>query len=199
MTKHNLRIALTRWQKLDVGYLSAFGWAVLLCCFWCSVSGRTVWKSQNDRSTVINENVLIRLWLWCIQCLECLEECWHGSQQADAVCHSKTNKSSRPVTSPTEEKQIWVTKYDSTEINYAMTQSIYKVDITWQDTSQFPDKAARDAVVSSPLSGISGLSFDSSFLSPFLFFCLVLFLLMTRIPPYSPSDHQYKKLSRSVK
>ena len=31
----------------------------------------------------------------------------------------------------------------------------------------------------SPLSGISGLSFDSTLLSPVLFFCLVLFLFLT--------------------
>ena len=50
-----------------------------------------------------------------------------------------------------------------------------------------PPKGGRGCLMSPPLSGISGLSFDSALLSPLLFFCLVLLpFLSYRFLPAGP-------------
>ena len=52
---------------------------------------------------------------------------------------------------------------------------------------RIPPKGGRGCLMSSPLSGISGLSFDSTLLSPLLFFCLVLLpFLSDRFLPAGP-------------
>ena len=47
------------------------------------------------------------------------------------------------------------------------------------DDQRVTSKEGRGSLMSSPLSGISGLSFDSTLLSPLLFFCLVLLLFLS--------------------
>ncbi len=57
----------------------------------------------------------------------------------------------------------------------------------WTFTDMLPPKGGRGCLMSSPLSGISGLSFDSTLLSPLLFFCLVLLpFLFYRFLPAGP-------------
>ena len=54
-------------------------------------------------------------------------------------------------------------------------------------TSLCPPKGGQGCLMSPPLSGISGLSFDSTLLSPLLFFCLVLLpFLSHRFLPACP-------------
>ena len=52
------------------------------------------------------------------------------------------------------------------------------ISLCWH-ACQIPLKGGRGCLMSSPLSGISGLSFDSTLLSPLLFFCLVLLLFLS--------------------
>ena len=47
------------------------------------------------------------------------------------------------------------------------------------DDQRVTSKEGRGSLMSSPLSGISGLSFDSTLLSPLLFFCLVLLVFLS--------------------
>ena len=71
-----------------------------------------------------------------------------------------------------------------------------------QSSSRLPNAEGRPGVSDvSLLSGISGLSFDSPFLSPLLFFlpspscsfCLVIFLLMVHSPDFFPENSQIVK------